>query len=116
MPGVFRPCISSVSLEQEIKKTRDCRKQCMPHPDSYKNDEVASSRVLGLPISREEQKRNGSEGNKKTERQKLIVRSLGNALSTGVPVFPPSAPAAQLKKTKQRDGWMGSGWETASTL
>lgn len=43
-------------------------------------------------------------------------RSLGNALSTGVPVFPPSAPAAQLKKTKQRDGWMGSGWETASTL
>lgn len=85
----------------------------MPHPDSYRN-EMAASRVLTLPIVREEQKRKGSEGNKKTEKQKWIVQRLENALNTGVPVFQPAAPGAQLKKTKQREpGCMGFGWEAA---
>lgn len=92
----------------------------MPHSDSYKNDEVASSRVLGLPIAREEQKRNGSEGNKKTERQKLIVRSLGNALSTGVPVFSAfcTCDPAKENKTKRRlDGiWLGNCFHAVSSL
>ena len=106
-----------MSLEKEIKKTRDGTKQCMPHPDSYRN-EVASSRVLRLPMVREEQKRHGSEGNWKTEKQKRIGQRLENALNTGVPVFQPVAPGAQPKKTKQGDRlpgvWLGNcfpSWE-----
>lgn len=84
------------------------------HPD---RNEVASGRVLRLPIVREEQRRNGSEGNK-TEKQKQIVQRPENALNTGVSACVSAFRTwAQLRKTeKEQSGCTGFGWEATSKL
>lgn len=109
------PCISSMSLEKEIKKTRDRTKQCMPHPDTYRN-EVASSRVLRLPTAREEQKETRLRRkleNRKAKADCAKARKHSQHWSACVSACCIWGPA---EGNKTEIGCLGFGWETDSKL